>query len=127
MSCETRFFKCEKCGNILGLIVSSGVTMDCCGAEMVELKPNTVDAAQEKHVPVVTVSGNKVTVQVGSVLHPMLPEHYIMWVYLQTEKGGQRKCLQPGGQPIAEFTLIDDKPLAAYEYCNLHGLWKADI
>ncbi len=95
MSCETRFFKCEKCGNILGLIVSSGVTMDCCGAEMVELKPNTVDAAQEKHVPVVTVSGNKVTVQVGSVLHPMLPEHYIMWVYLQTERAASANACSP--------------------------------
>ena len=109
------------------MIYSSGAPVSCCGDEMEELKANTVDASQEKHVPVVTVSGNKVTVQVGSVLHPMLPEHYIMWVYLQTEKGGQRKCFKPGDQPIVEFTLIDDKPVAAYEYCSIHGLWKADI
>ena len=126
-SCETRFFICKKCGNIVGLIYSSGAPLSCCGEEMTELKANMVDASQEKHVPVVTVSGNKVTVQVGSVLHPMLPEHYIMWVYLQSEKGGQRKCFKPGDQPIMEFTLIDDKPIAAYEYCNLHGLWKSDI
>ncbi len=127
MNCETRFYICKHCGNIIGMVYSSGVPIVCCGEDMAELKANTVDASQEKHVPVVTVSGNQVTVKIGSAAHPMLAEHYIMWVYLQTEKGGQRKCLKPGEAPEAVFTLIDDKPVAAYEYCNLHGLWKADV
>jgi superoxide reductase len=127
MSCETRFYICKHCGNIIGMIYSSGVPVVCCGEDMAELKANTVDASQEKHVPVVTVNGDKVTVKIGSAAHPMLAEHYIMWVYLQTEKGGQRKCLKPGEAPEAVFTLIDDKPVAAYEYCNIHGLWKTDI
>jgi superoxide reductase len=128
MNCETRFYVCKHCGNIIGMILSSGAPVSCCGEEMSELVANTVDASREKHVPVVAVEGNTVTVKIGSVAHPMLAEHYIMWVYLQTAKGGQRKCLKPGEEPMATFRLADDdKPLAAYEYCNLHGLWKADI
>jgi superoxide reductase len=107
--------------------MSSGVPLVCCGENMEELTPNTVDASYEKHVPAVTVDGDRVTVKIGSAPHPMLEEHYIMWVYLQTEKGGQRKCLKPGEAPEAVFTLTGDKPVAAFEYCNLHGLWKADI
>jgi superoxide reductase len=124
---EHRFFKCKHCGNIIGMIFASGVPVVCCGEEMEELVPNTVDASREKHVPVVTVEGDRVTVKVGSVPHPMLEEHYIMWVYLQTEKGGQRKAFKPGDEPTAVFALVDDKPVAAYEYCNLHGLWMAKI
>jgi superoxide reductase len=124
---EHRFFKCKHCGNIIGMIFASGVPVVCCGEEMEELVANTVDASKEKHVPVVTVEGGKVTVKVGSVPHPMTEEHFIMWVYLQTEKGGQRKAFKPGDEPTAEFALIDDKPVAAYEYCNLHGLWMAKI
>jgi superoxide reductase len=127
MNCATRFFICKHCGNLLGLIMSSGVPLVCCGENMEELTPNTVDASYEKHVPAVTVDGDRVTVKIGSAPHPMLEEHYIMWVYLQTEKGGQRKCLKPGEAPEAVFTLTGDKPVAAFEYCNLHGLWKADI
>jgi superoxide reductase len=127
MACETRFYICKHCGNLVGMIISSGVPIICCGEEMTELVANTVDASREKHVPAVTVEGDKVTVKVGSAPHPMLEEHYIMWVYLQTEKGGQRKCLKPGEAPEAVFALSGDKPVAAYEYCNLHGLWKADI
>jgi superoxide reductase len=78
-------------------------------------------------VPVVTVDGDTVTVKIGAVSHPMLEEHYIMWVYLQTAKGGQRKCFKPSDEPAATFRLIDDKPTAAYAYCNLHGLWKTEI
>jgi len=94
---------------------------------MSELVAGTVDASLEKHVPVVTVDGDTVTVTVGSVAHPMIPEHYIQWVYLQTERGGQRKCLKPGEEPKISFTLNGDKAVAAYEYCNLHGLWKTNI
>ena len=125
---ETRFFICEHCGNIVGLIRSAGVPIKCCGQNMTELIPGTTDAAVEKHVPVVSVEGNIVTAKICEVAHPMVEEHYIQWVYLQTNKGGQRKNLLPGEAPEVTFALTEDeKPLAVYEYCNLHGLWKADI
>ena len=124
---ETRFFICEHCGNIVGLIQSSGVPIKCCGQNMTELIPGTTDAAVEKHVPVVAVEGNTVKVTVGEVIHPMTEEHSIQWIYLKTDKGGQRKDLNPGEEPVAVFSLADEKPVAVYEYCNLHGLWKADI
>lgn len=91
-----------------------------------ELIANTVDAAQEKHVPVITVSGDEVKVAVGSVEHPSLPAHYIEFIVLVTETGMQMRWLKPGDKPEAIFK-ITDKPVAAYEYCNLHGLWKAEV
>lgn len=128
MCVEPMFYVCKKCGNLVGMIHASGVKMVCCGEEMTALTPNTVDASKEKHVPVISVSGNLVTVKVGSVEHPMTAEHYIQWIYLETTKGGQRKCLNPGDKPEATFALAaDDKAIAAYEYCNLHGLWKATV
>lgn len=125
--CEIRFFKCMHCGNIIGVIHNAGVPMMCCGEKMTELIPGTTDAAVEKHVPVVSIDGNIVTVKVGEVEHPMVEEHFIQWVYLQTDRGGQRKCLKPGEKPEVKFALCDEKPVAVFEYCNLHGLWKADI
>ncbi len=125
--CEIRFFKCMHCGNIIGVIHNAGVPMMCCGEKMTELVPGTVDASLEKHVPVVTVEGNTVTVKIGEVEHPMVEEHFIQWVYLQTDRGGQRKCLKPGEKPEVCFALCDETPVAVYEYCNLHGLWKTDI
>ncbi len=122
-----QFFVCEECGNLVGMIHSSGVPMVCCGQKMKELVANTSDGAKEKHVPVVTVDGDTVTVEVGSVAHPMTEAHYIQWIYLQTEKGGQRKALKPGEAPKAVFVLKDDKAVAAYEFCNLHGLWKKEL
>ena len=122
---EVKFFICKHCGNLVGMIHASGVPMICCGEKMTALEPNTVDASAEKHVPVIAVDGNTVKVKVGSAAHPMLAEHHIEWIYLATEKGGQRKALNPGDAPEAMFTLIDDKPVAAYAYCNLHGLWMA--
>ena len=120
-----KFFVCKHCGNMIGLLHDAGVPMMCCGEKMVELVPNTTDAAQEKHVPVATVEGNKVVVNVGSVDHPMAAEHWIQWVYLETDKGGHRKVLNPGEKPHVVFALTEDeKPVAVYEYCNLHGLWK---
>jgi len=125
---DQKFFICKICGNIIGMIHASGVPVVCCGESMTELVPNTVDAAQEKHVPVVEVNGSLVTVTVGSVEHPMTEAHYIQWIYLMTEQGGQRKCLSPGEKPQAVFALTEgDKPISAFEYCNLHGLWKSDI
>lgn len=125
--CEIRFFKCEHCGNIIGVIHNAGVPMMCCGQKMTELVPGTVDASLEKHVPVINITGDVVTVDIGEVEHPMVEEHFIQWVYLQTDRGGQRKCLKPGDKPQVRFALMDEKPVAVYEYCNLHGLWKADI
>ena len=128
MKCtQAKFFTCEHCGNFVGMIFDAGIPMVCCGDEMTEVVANTEDAAYEKHLPVLRVDGNTVTVEVGSTLHPMIEQHYIQWIYLQTKRGGQRKCLEPGEQPIAMFTLIDDEPVAAFEYCNLHGLWKTEV
>lgn len=125
--CGIRFYKCMHCGNIIGVIHNAGVPMMCCGEKMTELVPGTVDASLEKHVPVVTLEGDTVKVAIGEVEHPMVEEHFIQWVYLQTDRGGQRKCLKPGEKPEVKFALCDEKPVAVYEYCNLHGLWKADI
>jgi len=125
--CENKFYICRHCGNIIGLIKDSGVPVVCCGEKMAQLVPNTVEASAEKHLPVVTSSGDIVKVSVGSVAHPMTAEHSIQWVYLETEHGGQRKCLQPGEAPEVSFALCGDKPVAAYAYCNLHGLWKTEF
>ena len=123
-----KFYICKHCGNIVGMVNDAGVPLVCCGEKMSELVANTTDAAQEKHVPVVTVDGNLVTVEVGSVAHPMLEEHFIQWITLETEQGNQRKPLAPGAEPKAVFALAPgDKAIAAYEYCNLHGLWKAEL
>jgi len=124
---ETKFYICEHCGNIIGMIHDSGVRPVCCGQKMTHLEAGVVEASREKHIPVVTVEGNTVTVNVGSVAHPMTEEHNISWIYLLTDKGGQRKNLSPDEAPVVTFALADEKPLAAYAYCNLHGLWKADI
>ena len=125
---QHRFYVCKHCGNLVGLIHDAGVPLVCCGEKMTELVPNTTDAAGEKHVPVAEISGDKVTVKVGSVAHPMTEEHSIQWIYLQTEHGGQRKALMPGSAPEAVFALAGgDKAVAAFAYCNLHGLWKADL
>jgi superoxide reductase len=124
---EPKFYICRKCGTMVGKIVDKCDSLTCCGQPMAALKANTTDGASEKHVPAVTVAGNTVTVKVGSVDHPMADDHWIQWIYLQTEKGGQRKSLNPGEKPEAVFVLENDRPVAAYEYCNKHGLWKADI
>ena len=124
---NNKFYICRHCGNIVNSIKNSGVPMVCCGEKMEELTANTVEASQEKHLPVVSILGDKVKVEVGSAAHPMLEEHSIQWIYLETTKGGQRKDLQPGESPEAEFTLTNEKPVAVYEYCNLHGLWKTEI
>lgn len=124
---ENKFFICEHCGNIIGMIHNAGVPVVCCGQKMTQLIPGTVDASKEKHIPVATVEGNIVKVEVGSVAHPMTQEHHIAWVYLQTDKGGQRKNLDVEGQPEVTFALNEEKAVAVYAYCNLHGLWKTDL
>lgn len=124
---ETTFKVCSKCGNIVGMINDTGVPMSCCGQTMEALTPNTVEASTEKHIPVVKIENNTVDVTVGSVEHPMEAEHYIQWIYLRTEHGGQRKVLNPGDAPHVTFCLGDDKAIAVYAYCNLHGLWMQEI
>ena len=91
-----KFYICKHCGNIIAYVRSSGVPVVCCGEPMQEIIPGTTDGALEKHVPVIEVEGNKVTVRVGAVEHPMLPEHYIEWIALETAQGNQRKPLAPG-------------------------------
>ena len=121
-----KLLKCAICGNIITHVKKSGVPVMCCGRKMEELVPGTSDGAAEKHVPVIKQDGNKVVVEIGSVEHPMVDAHYIEWIILETEKGVQRRNLNPGEAPKAEFVLADyDKVVAAYEYCNLHGFWKA--
>lgn len=123
---EQRFFICEHCGNIVAMVKDTGVPVMCCGQKMTEIIPGTADAAVEKHVPVYQVEGDVVKVQVGAVDHPMLPEHFIEWVSIQTRQGNQRKALKPGGEPKVCFALCEgDEVEAVYAYCNLHGLWKA--
>ena len=124
---SVKIFKCMHCGNIIEMVEDKGVPVVCCGEKMTELVPGTSDGAAEKHVPVVTVSGNKVTVNVGSDAHPMTDEHLISWIILETEDGCQRKHLSSADAPEASFMLADgEKAIAAYEYCNLHGLWKTE-
>ena len=121
-----KFYRCDHCGNIVTFVHSAGVPVMCCGQKMTELVPGTVDAAQEKHVPVVEIKGSTVHVKVGAVTHPMLEEHFIQWIALETNQGSQIKYLQPGQQPEAVFALAEGEQIvSAYEYCNLHGLWKA--
>jgi superoxide reductase len=122
-----KFFRCEHCGNIVTHLEDSGVFLVCCGEPMKELVPGTTDAAKEKHVPVVEVEGDKVNVKVGEVPHPMTKEHLIQWIVLETNKGFHVRKLTPEDEPAACFTLNDEKAVAAYEYCNLHGLWKKEI
>lgn len=121
---DIKLYRCKHCGNIAIKVINSGVPMTCCGEVMEELVPSSVDASLEKHVPVVTREGNYVSVDVGSVAHPMIPEHYIQFVILETTAGVQIAELHPGDEPKALFVLLSGaEVIRAYEYCNLHGLW----
>ena len=123
-----KFYKCPKCGSVVAKLNPQGCAPSCCGETMLELKAGTTDAATEKHVPVVAEKDGKVFVQVGEVIHPMLENHFIEWIYLLTDKGGTFHFLKPGDEPKTVFALLEDEvPLEVYEYCNLHGLWKADL
>lgn len=123
---KPRFYQCGKCGNTMGLIEDGGVSVFCCGEPMTELVPNTVDASKEKHVPTLSVEGNLVEINIGSVDHPMIAEHHIEWVYLLSKQGGQRKVPAVGGAPHVTFALVEgDEPVEVYAHCNLHGLWMA--
>ena len=116
-------FICEKCGNIVEVLTGAGGTLACCGTAMVQQKENTVDAAHEKHIPVVTVEGNRMTVQVGSTLHPMTAEHSIAWIEVRESNKLKRAVLKPGDEPKAEFCTKGGE-YTVRAYCNLHGLWR---
>ena len=123
---EMKFYRCEVCGQIIAIVKKTGSPIMCCGQKMTEIVPCSTDASVEKHVPVYEVKDGKVLVTVGSAEHPMLPEHYIEWIALQTKAGNQRKALKPGAEPKACFPICDgDEVDAVYAYCNLHGLWKS--
>lgn len=123
---EMKFYRCKHCGQIVAVVKGTGVPIKCCGENMEELVPGSVDASVEKHVPVYEVKDGKVYVTVGSTAHPMMDEHYIEWVAIRTRTGNQRKSLQPGTEPKVCFSICEgDEVLAVYAYCNLHGLWKA--
>ncbi|MGI6072148.1 MAG: desulfoferrodoxin family protein [Lachnospiraceae bacterium] len=124
---KTKFYICRICGNLIRMINDTGVPVVCCGQKMEALAPNTVDASGEKHLPVATVENGTVNVNVSSVDHPMIPEHFIEWIYVQTENGGQLRELKPGDAPRASFCLGDEKAVAVYAYCNLHDLWMTEL
>ena len=123
---EMKFYRCKHCGQIVAIVKKTGAKIVCCGEEMEEIIPGSVDASQEKHVPVYTVNGDTVEVTIGSVEHPMLDNHYIEWVAIQTKEGNQRKLLKPNDLPKVSFKINKgDEVVNVYAYCNLHGLWKA--
>lgn len=125
---EAKFYICEKCGNLVGVIHSSGVPMMCCGQKMTPVIPGTVEASVEKHLPVSEVREGAVVVKVGSVEHPMTAEHLIEWVYLETNFGGKRRTLSKDDSPEVVFALDEgEEARAVYAYCNLHGLWKTEL
>lgn len=122
-----KFYVCKHCGNVITYLKESGVKVICCGEPMTKMVPNISDGAGEKHVPVIHKDGPFVTVKVGSVAHPMLDEHYIQWIMIETNNGFQLKHLSPGMKPEARFVLAEGEDIlsATYEYCNLHSLWAA--
>ena len=125
MTNDRTFLRCAICGNLVEMINSSGVTPVCCGQPMNKLEPNTTDASVEKHLPVIKRDGNTVKVTIGAAIHPMTPEHYIMWIALAQGVNTKRVSLAPGDEPIVDF-CVGDGPITAYAYCNLHGLWASE-
>lgn len=122
------FYKCAHCGNVAIKVFDQGVPLMCCGEKMELLSANSTDAATEKHVPEVEVQGSQVSVVVGSVEHPMTEEHLITMIVLETAKGFQVAKLTAADAPKATFAVAEgDSPVAVYEYCNLHGLWVAQL
>lgn len=125
---KMKFYRCAVCGQIVEMVKETDVPLICCEQPMEELIPCSTDGSYEKHVPDVRVEGNKVHVMVGSAPHPMVREHCIEWIALETRCGVQRKALKPGTEPRACFRVSHgDEVIAAYAYCNLHGLWKATL
>lgn len=126
MKNKRQFYKCSVCGNIVGLIENGGGTLVCCGQAMEELVPNSVDAAQEKHVPAARRQGGTLVVEVSRIPHPMTAEHHIAWIAVAQGDTTHRVTLDKTGQPRADF-CVGEGPLFVYAYCNLHGLWIAEV
>lgn len=124
MTVQHGIYKCLVCGNIVDVLTAGAGTLICCGANMVALTENSTDAAQEKHVPVISCADGIATVTVGSVAHPMTDEHYIEWIEVIADGVSQRVFLKPGDEPKASFKVCGED-ITARAYCNLHGLWKA--
>ena len=125
---DIKFYKCEHCGNIAVKVVDHNVPLFCCGEKMTELVADSTDAATEKHVPAVTREEGHIHVNVGSVDHPMLPEHWIQFICLVTDKGYEVHPLTPENPPATDFYVAAGvTPLKVYEYCNLHGLWVTEL
>ena len=122
-----KLYFCKHCGNFVELLKNGGGQLVCCGEPMIEINPNTQDGAKEKHVPVATYIDGVLTVNVGSVDHPMLDEHYIQWIMIKQGDKVQRKILKATEKPQAIFKLDSDLDVEIYEYCNLHGVWKTDF
>jgi superoxide reductase len=120
-----KVYKCALCGNIVGVVHEGPGELVCCGQPMNLMEENSVDAANEKHVPVIEKTENGIIVKVGSVEHPMADEHYIEWIQVMNGPYSQIKFLKPGEKPQAEFYVPFSDTLVARSYCNLHGLWKS--
>ena len=121
---KQKFYICQHCGNIVAMIRDCGVPVYCC-EKMHEITPGTTEASGEKHIPVWAVDSSTVTVTVGSVEHPMTPEHYIEWICLETKQGIQYRKLEPDDAPCVRFAMCEgDEVEAVYAFCNQHSLWK---
>jgi superoxide reductase len=124
---KLQFFKCEHCGNVAVKLFDEGPALFCCGQQMTELVPDSVDASQEKHVPVVEITDD-IKVKIGAEEHPMIDTHWITMIVLETNRGFQYVKLDPGDKPEAEFTLAPgENPIRVYDYCNIHGLWVKEM
>ena len=122
---NVRFYMCPTCGNVIGLIHGNIEHIRCCGKEMVRMKANSTDAAQEKHVPVYEKEGDEIVVKVGETTHPMEEDHYISWIALVGENQTTRIALKPGDEPVVRFKYIPNS--FVYACCNKHGLWKTEV
>ena len=122
---KVEFYKCNVCGNIIEVVKGNGSPLKCCGESMTKLEPNTVDAAQEKHVPYCEVKGDEIVVKVGSIEHPMTDEHYIMWIAYVTDNCVSKVFYKPGDKIEEHFKYIPGCKI--YAYCNLHGLWMTEV
>ena len=123
---DVKFYLCKGCGELVAVVNEGTCTPQCCGKPMELLVAGSTDAATEKHVPVVTREGDTLTAKVGEVAHPMLDEHFIQWVAVAYGDTVTLTHLKPGAAPEATFTVPAGTPATVYEYCNLHGLWKAE-
>ncbi len=124
---EVKFYRCKHCGNLVAVVEEGKCVPQCCGEPMELLVAGSTDAATEKHVPVLESDGKTLVAKVGSVEHPMTEPHYIQWIAMATDKKLVIKHLTPADKPEAKFHIAGETGVTVYEYCNLHGLWKAEL